>query len=163
MIMKDIIINDTFQLSYPESFFVMSEEERAKLQMLEQGPGFCLSDPDNHRIVSVGWKKVGKLMYKFLKTKDIRNAMKTRVTGSMRAFQIRTEEAPQVFINGAETLGFGFSYHVQDVAMTGQSYVMKNGGYFYYFHFYGRTENREEGLQLFADMLSSIQLIKHER
>ena len=160
MIMKDLLINNTYRLSYPESFFVMDPEERSRQNFLETGPGVCLSDPDKHILISIAWKKVGKLWYSLLKTKDLKKAMEACTVKPMQAFQIRTEEACEVTFCGIETGGFGFSYQVQDTDMAGRSYVMKDEGTLWYFHCYVREENREEGFRLFAEILASAERLR---
>ena len=52
-------VNEALLVSCPEGFHVMTEEERGKLKMLTDGPGICLSDPERHIMISVGYRGIG--------------------------------------------------------------------------------------------------------
>ncbi len=54
--MGEILLNRTLALPLPEGFHVMDEEERSRLRFLEAGECVCLSDPERHLVVTVGWK-----------------------------------------------------------------------------------------------------------
>ena len=49
---QTITFNNKLTLSFPDTFHVMSGEDREALTFLAEGPGDCLSDPDRHMIIS---------------------------------------------------------------------------------------------------------------
>ncbi len=49
----------------------MDQAERAKLNMLKDGEGVCLTDPARHMVLSVGWKRTGRLL-SFLARRGLR-------------------------------------------------------------------------------------------
>ena len=53
--------NDTLTISCPEGFHVMDEEERSRLNFYGEGECECLSDPDRHIIISIGWARLNGL------------------------------------------------------------------------------------------------------
>ncbi|MBR3154478.1 MAG: hypothetical protein IKF10_05695, partial [Lachnospiraceae bacterium] len=62
--------NSTLHLSFPDGFHVMDNDERQKLNMLADGPGECLTDPDRHIIISIGWKELGLFPALLVSVKD---------------------------------------------------------------------------------------------
>ena len=70
--MEDVLLNNSLKLPCPEGFHVMDDEERSELNIMGNGPGVCLSNPERHIIVSIGWQQVGGLTSLLLKSGDIR-------------------------------------------------------------------------------------------
>ena len=64
--METVVLNNEMQLSYPDGFHVMSEEELSKMTFYGEAPGWCISDPERHIDLSVSWKKTNGLFAKIL-------------------------------------------------------------------------------------------------
>ena len=62
--------NNTLSLTFPDGFHVMNNDKRKKLKMLADGPGECLTDPDRHIIISIGWKELGLFPALLVSVKD---------------------------------------------------------------------------------------------
>ena len=75
--------NNTLSLTFPDGFHVMNNDERKKLKMLADGPGECLTDPDRHIIISIGWKELGLFPALLVSVKDAAD-------NSQKAIRLRT-------------------------------------------------------------------------
>ena len=73
--MGELSLNNEYRLAYPESFHVMDESERAQLRFLTEGDGDCISDPENHILISTGWKQAGKAVLFLLSPDDLARQM----------------------------------------------------------------------------------------
>ena len=115
--MDSVILNDELKLAYPEGFHVLSAEEMDRMQFLEKGAGICLSDPERHILISVGWKRPGVLAGLMLNAGDLaKNSEKTiRKAMQNMGYRCRGFEKRQIAGNRAE--GFGYEYSAQGVEM----------------------------------------------
>ena len=145
-------------LTWPEGFHVMDETERSKLRFLTVGEGAGLSDPERHMIVTLGHQRAGGFSAALLSTKDLAKNMEKQISKSMAALGCRTESRKQRTIGGKEAHGFRYSYTVQDVGMTGETYVIKDGKEIWYLHVYMRTALLEESLPVWNEMLDAAAL-----
>ena len=127
-------------LSRPEGFHVMDEAEWSKLRVLEQGEGAGLSDPERHMIITLGYKQTGVFSAALLNTKDLAKNMEKQIHKPMTALGYQLESWKTCTISGREAEGFRYSYTVQNVGMTAESYVIKDKKEIYYLHAYMRTE-----------------------
>ena len=153
--MHEIDINEEFTISYPEGFHVMTDEEWSKLNVLEDGPGVGLSDPDRHIIVTVGWKQVGGLTAKLIKGPDLVKNMEKRIRKAMAPWDYKNKGFSHRSVADSTAEGVGYTYRVQDTGMYAESYAMSRGRTLYYLHFYVRQEFKEEGLPVWEEMLAS--------
>lgn len=150
--MNEITLNDRLKLIYPEGFRPLSEEERGRLRMLEEGPGLSLSDPQRHMLVSLGWTRLNPLSRLF-KADELAKNMESRVSRAMSPYGYRRESFGSRSVGGREAAGFRYSYTAESVPMYGESYALKDGRTLYYFHLYARQELKEESLPLWEQLL----------
>ena len=153
--MAELILNNELLLKYPEGFHVMSEEERSKMNMLEEGKWAGLFDPDKHILVTVGWKQTG-IASMILSGLDLANNMEKHIRRAMMSFGYRLEGFKECQIADTKVHGFGYEYVSHEIPMYAESYAMKKGKVIYYFHFYARTAMKSESIAIWRDMLSSI-------
>lgn len=153
--MAKLFVNKELELAYPDSFHVMSEEERSKLTFIAEGTGECLSDPENHAVITIGWKTVNGLASFILSQKDMAKNMEAQIRKPMQSFGIRTESAGSKNIGWKKGNGFRYHYEAQGIGMYGESYVVKSGKTFYYLHFYTREETKEQSLPGWEALLAS--------
>ena len=64
--MNLISINDRYTLPVPDGFHVLEEADKQKLNVMGGGDWMGLSDPVRHLLMTLGWKKIGKLPSKLL-------------------------------------------------------------------------------------------------
>lgn len=154
--MESITLNDELTLTYPEGFRVLTQDEMDSMQFLEKGPGTCLSDPERHILISVGWKRPGVLAGLMLNAGDLaKNSEKTiRKAMQNMGYRCRGFEKREIAGNRAE--GFGFEYSAQGVEMLGETYVMKIGKTIYYLNFYTRRECETETAAVWEQILETI-------
>ena len=150
--MNEITLNDRVKLIYPEGFRLLSEEERGRLRMLEEGPGLSLSDPARHMLLSLGWTRLNPLSG-LLGAYDLAKNMESRVSRAMAPYGYRREGFGSRNVGGREASGFRYEYTAENVPMYGESYALKEGRTLYYFHLYARQELKEESLPLWGRLL----------
>ena len=154
--MESITLNDELTLTYPEGFRVLTQDEMDSMQFLEKGPGTCLSDPERHILISVGWKRPGVLAGLMLNAGDLaKNSEKTiRKAMQNMGYRCRGFEKKQIAGNRAE--GFGYEYSAQGVEMLGETYVTKIEKTVYYFNFYARREREAEAMTVWKQILETV-------
>ena len=154
--MESITLNDELTLTYPEGFRVLTQDEMDSMQFLEKGAGICLSDPERHILISVGWKRPGVLAGLMLNAGDLaKNSEKTiRKAMQNMGYRCRGFEKKQIAGNRAE--GFGYEYSAQGVEMLGETYVTKIEKTVYYFNFYARREREAEAMTVWKQILETV-------
>ena len=153
--MENLFLNEELELQCPDGLAAMTEEERSRLVLIEDGPGECLSDPEKHMIVSIGWKTVGGLTAAVLSQKDAAKNMESKIRKPMKAFGYKAEGSGDKNIGSKCGSGCRYSYEVQGTGMYAESYVVKSGKTFYYFNFYTRTETKDRSLPAWEELLGS--------
>ena len=150
-----MVLNEELELTYPEGFHVMDEKEMSELHFLEEGAGLCLSDPQRHIILTVGWKNAG-LAGMMLNAKDAAKKAESAVAGAMKPFGIRSYGLEEGTVGGKKSYSFRYEYTAKETGMTGVTHTVKSGNTFYYFNYYGRTELNGESLPVLEEILGSV-------
>ncbi len=89
-----MILNQELSATFPDSFHQMTEEELSKLAFMEQGAGMCMSDPEAHIIITIGWKNIGKFAGFVLNANDIAKNMEKEIGAAFASFSLRTNSSP---------------------------------------------------------------------
>ncbi len=153
--METVLLNNELNLTYPDSFHVMSKEELSGYNFYSEAPGWCINDPDRHIMVSISWKQVPGLFAKMLKVKDIAKTMEGQMAQVMKAFDYRLDEFISRTPGGKEAEGFRYEYTVQETGMTGVSLAVKVKNTFYYIHIYYRSALRDESIPVMEEILDA--------
>ena len=148
-------INQELEMNVPESFRVLNEEERAQMNFLVDGEGVCLRSEEKHMLISIGWKKVNAFPALILSTKDIANDMEKRFRKALKDYDYDLEGFLERNIGERKAEGLRYTYQSQEKDMVSESFVLKKGETFYYFHVYLRQEEREERLPIWEEFLST--------
>jgi hypothetical protein len=141
--MMEVKIN-AMLLHVPEGFHVLSKEERAKLNMLKDGEGEVISDPERHIIISAAWKKHNVLLGMLADEDGVIHSMEKQVAGPMKGFGYELEGFTSETVGSKEAKAFIYHYNVQDTDMSAESMILKHDNVHYYIHCYYRTELKEE-------------------
>jgi hypothetical protein len=149
------IFNNTLHLSFPDGFHVMDNDERQKLNKLVEGPGECLADPENHIIISIGWKELGLFPSLLVSAKDAADNSQKAISKAMEPYGYRFRETFAEDIGGKSAPGFSYEYEAQGIAMHGETCVVKHNKVLYYLHIYMRRELKEEGTKIWKDILAT--------
>lgn len=158
--METELLNNELNLSYPQGFHVMNQEELSTYNFYAAAPGWCINDPDRHIMISIAWKQVPGLFAKMLKVKDIAKSMEGQMAQVMKAYDYQTVGSVSRTSGGKEAEGFSYQYKVQDTEMSGISLSIKNKNTFYYIHMYYRTALKEESLPVLEQILDSASWTK---
>ena len=151
-----MLLNRELNLSCPEGFHVMGEEERSSLRFIEEGPGLCLGDPDRHMIISIGYRAMGMFSSFLLDTGDAAMKMETNVRDAMKTYEYQMDGFRDRLVDGKKAVGFRYRYVSGDTQMTAESWLLKQKQTFYYFHCYMRSALEEESLAVWEKFLDTI-------
>ena len=154
---QTITFNNKLTLSFPDTFHVMSGEDREALTFLAEGPGDCLSDPDRHMIISIGWKALGSFSSLLLSTKDVAKNMESRLKEPMRSYSFRVTDSAGKNVGREKAEGFSYEYNASGTDMYGESFVVKYEKVLYYLHFYTREKLKNENMKVWSELLASAQ------
>ena len=110
----EILCNDKLRFTYPEGFYEMTEEELSSLNVLEEGPGSVITDPQRHIIASFGWKPMGGISFLIVNTKDVFNGMRKQILEPMTAYGVRDGGAITRQLDGEAAEGFCYEYTAGD-------------------------------------------------
>ncbi len=161
--MNELLLGGELALNVSEGFRIMDDAERSGLSPLAGGEWTGLSDPDRHMIVTLGWKRTGGFAAALLSERDLAKGMEKKIRKPMRPFGYRLESFSERTIAGARAGGLRYSYEVQDTAMTGESWALKRGKTFFYFHAYMRSSLLEESLPVWNALLDSAGFLQEEK
>lgn len=153
IMMNDIVV-DKLTLSYPDGFHIMDAGEKERLNFLGGDTGECLSDPDRHIIISIGYKSAGGLGF-LVSAKDAAKKTEAAIRKAMLSFSYHLNGFDKRSIGGEDAEGFRYEYEAQGISMYAESVVVKHEHTLYYLHFYARKELLEESLAVWGDILSS--------
>ena len=146
--MEKVTVNNELVLSVPEGFRLKSEEEVKAMNMIGGGSIVCMEDPDRHVLISVGWKTVGALTALLFSSGSVAKTSEAQVARSMRQYGYKRGGFGKRTIGGKEADCFAFTYTAQDIPMAGESCVLKKDRMLYFFHVYGREENKAADLPM---------------
>lgn len=141
-------------LHMPEGFHVLSEEERSKLNMLKDGEGEVISDPDRHITVSAAWKKHNALLGMLTDEDGAIHSMEKQTAGPMKAFGYELDGFTTETVGGKDAKAFAYHYNVQDTGMSAESMILKNDDVHYYIHCYYRTALKEESRAVLQEIFA---------
>ena len=152
-----LTLNKKLQLTYPDGFSEMDENEKKGLSLLSADGSYqFLKDPGRHMIISTGWKKAGFLASLFLGENDMAKKMEAKIGKAMQPFGYSLTGFQSRELVGRTAQGFRYRYMAQGTEMTGESYVLKMDKILYYFHLYTRTELEKENLKVWEEILKSL-------
>ena len=153
--MDNILINGKLQMSLPDGFHVMDEEERSGLRVLMSGPFIAFTDPQRHIIATVGWKNAG-IASLILRTSDIASGSEKQIAKGMQKYAYVSEDFSERNVGGTGASGFGYRYTPDEgIGMYGETHVLKKGTTVYFFNVYVRDELRDQSLRVWNDILGS--------
>ena len=157
--MKNIKINDTMNVSLPDSFEEMSREERAAYKDHSGDHGICFKSSELHIILSIAWTRVDGIRGVFsrmLRGKDLVKNMENWFKKQMKSFDYQMETRLNRQIGGLEAEGLRYSYTAQGIDMTGETYSLEKDQTLYYFHCYYRSEFIEESQAACGTIFDSV-------
>ena len=155
--MEKITMNQELVLTLPDGFRVKSEEEVKAMNMIGGGSAVCAEDPDRHVLISLGWKTVGALVALLLSSASVAKTSEAQIARSMKPYGYRRVGFGKRSIGGLEADNFSFTYTAQEIAMAGESCVLKKDKTLYFFHIYGREENKAADLPMWESFISSAE------
>ena len=150
------MVNEEMMIPLPEGFHVNDDEEKRALAKGQKAPAWVMSDPDRHIVFSVSWKGDSKLASVLVSAKDMAKMMRKKFGQAAADAGYTFGELRKFNVGGAKACGYPFSYVVDDVAMCGDSAVVKKGKNFYFFHTYYREALKEEDEAILEEIYNGI-------
>ena len=154
--MERILLNDQLELSCPEGFRRLNEEEIKKFNFANEAPGCVLQNEECHLIVSLAWRKVNFLLSRLISVKELSGRMADYIANADKDYGHKRGENFDVRVAGEKAAGFEYSYTVEDTAMDARVIITRHRGFFYYMYFYFRSANRQESLKLIDEIVNSM-------
>ena len=142
-IMKSMLISGVMTLHYPDSFHEMSRQELADAQFLNDEKGMCISDPDSHILISVGYQQINGFSALMLSGKDIAVKDEKIIGRRIRDLGYQREGFLRRKASGKTAEGFGYTYDKNGIRMYGEYLIIKNGRTLCYLYLYTRNELKE--------------------
>ena len=142
--------------SYPDSFHLMEEEERSRFRFIGEGESICLLDPEQHMLLSMGWKQTGGILSLLVGAKDLAKDMEKRTRQPMKEYGYHMNRSLKKEVGEKKAFGFSYEYFTQGTYMTGESYVVKAGKDIYSIHVYMRTGLKRRCFPVWEEILGSI-------
>lgn len=154
--MDPLFLNNTLRIPCPEGFHVMDDQERKTLRFITEGPGVCLSCPERHIIISIGYKQTGGFTAMLVSGKDALKGMESQIRASMGSYGYQLDGFAARLIGTKNGEGIGFHYTARDIGMYSESFVIKEKKTFYYFHYYTRETLIDENFPVWKSFLDEI-------
>lgn len=147
--------NNRLHLSFPDSFHVLDQEERKNLNVIAEGPGECLKDPESHIFISIGWKELNPILSLLVSAKDADGNSLKAIRSAMQPYGFEFCEKITRDIAGEKAYGFNYDYEAQGIRMRGETCVVKHKKVLYYLHLYIRRELKDESMKVWKEILAS--------
>ena len=64
-------LNKELNLTYPDSFVELTQEDLKKHKFFEEAPGFCIQDAERHIMISVSWRQANPFVAMLAGSADI--------------------------------------------------------------------------------------------
>ena len=152
-------LNNELELTIPEGFHEMDEAERSKLTFANDVPGLCISDPDRHIVVTVGWRTLSTFAAMLLDTKSTAKNAEKQIRNLMKGYGYRPLAFSGKELGGKAASGFKYAYDVQDTGMLGETFMTKNGKTLHGFNFYCRRTLEKESMPVWEEFLRSVRWV----
>ena len=156
--MGKILLNNAFELEYPDGFHVMDEEEKKQLSFAKEAEGECLKDDERHVMISIAWQKLGGFTDLMLNSRDFAKNVKGSIKKLLKASGFAEKGNLSRKIAGLKSDGFAYTYNTPSRAMYGETHTFKNDKYVYYFYYYAREDEKEINAPVWEQILDSVKL-----
>lgn len=151
-----VSIENVLYIDCPEGFHVLSEEERAGMNIAPGGKALCMTDPVKQIFVTVEWKQVNWLGSMFLGKREASWNMYRQIEKRLRQFSFNKVNDIKRDIDGQQARGMDYEYVAKGVHMYSESLVVSYYEDLYYFHMYARKVRKDESLKIFNEILDSV-------
>ena len=156
IIMSTVQLNKELNLTYPDSFVELTQEDLKKHKFFEEAPGFCIQDAERHIMISVSWRQANPFVAMLAGSADIAKNMEAKIRKPMGKFGYHLEGFMNREIGGKTADGYRYTYKVQDIGMMGESLSVKSGSKFDYIQSDRRQELREESLSVLDGIFETV-------
>ena len=150
------LLNGELEFRYPDSFRMLSPEEKKKMTFLVSGPGEVFVSPDDHITISIGWTKAGGITSRLLNSYDLIKNSESKIKKALKPSGYALEKIFSADIGGAPSDAVRYTYTSQGIGMVGETWCVKIVKNIYYFNFYYRQDLREESLELLREIRRSV-------
>lgn len=154
--METAVLNEILNITYPDGFHVMSEEELGNTSFYKEAPKWSISDPERHMIISLYWRENKGFFGKLADEKDVEETVEGKTRKIMKPFGYKLQDQFKQDMGSEEGEGFRFTYKVQDIEMTGETVIVQKDGSTYYFYSYYRTELEEDSRKTLDEIAKAI-------
>lgn len=157
--MNDVVVHGSLNLSYPDGFGVMDEEELRLLYQDDNTDRWGIWDKERHLIFVVYWHDSSALLGKMVGTKSLAKRAERLLSKGLKANAYHCDGFYSTQVAGTEAEGFVYTYQVQDVNQVARVTVLRHGACCYTLYWYAREEGDPTDAQVLDDLLASISFV----
>lgn len=154
--MEKILLNNELELTCPEGFHVLNEEEMNKFNFANDKPGCVLENKDSHIIISLSWRPINGLLALMVNVRELAQKMAQYISEADQPYDHRQGDSFTGTVAGEKSAGFDYHYKAQDIDMDGRAIVVKHRRMLYYMYFYSRSQLRQQSLEQIELIISSM-------
>ena len=152
-------LNNELELTIPEGFHEMDEEERSKLTFAGGEPGLCISNPDLHIVVTVGWRRLVRLAAFAVTARSAATDTEIQISKMMKRLNYQEKGFSDRELGGKSASGFRYIYDSKNTKMMGETFFVKNGKTLYGINYYGRRSLEKESMPAWKELLDSVRWV----
>ena len=154
--MERILLNNELELTCPDGFRSLDQEEMKKFTFANEQPGCVLESEEQHMIVSLAWHRIGILLSLLFSPREMAGKMAEYIAKADKDYNHRQGEFFDRTIDGSKASGFDYSYTAQNIEMESRMIVAKRGRNLYCIYFYFRKALHQQSVQLMEEIISSM-------
>ena len=149
-------LNNELELTIPEGFHEMDEDERSKVTFAGGEPGLCISNPELHIMVTVGWRTLNGFGAMLMSAKSAARSTEAQIGKLMQRFKYQSQGFSERELGGKSAGGFKYIYDSKNIGMMGETFFVKSGKTLYGFNYYGRRALENKSMPVWHELLDSV-------
>ena len=157
--MEKALVNDSLELTMPDGFRVMGNDEVKKAYGFDYDCLWGMRDEERHMMLTVIWKVSNKVLAKLGTAKIIAEQQDKGLRKRFKRMGYKSGDLRPIKIAGIEGCNFGYSYELEGTTLACETSVVKDGTCCYSIYYYTREECDEENRALYEEILASMKLV----
>ena len=155
--MNQAVINGELNVSWPDGFQELSREDLKKLYLDDNPDRWGIRNESKHCVFSVFYHKANPLLSILASdVKEIAEATEKKLRAGYRGHDYRLEGFHSRRIAGLPAEGFRYTYVLNRIEESCETYIMKKGRVTYTVYWYTRKEREAGNQPLLEDLLNSL-------
>lgn len=155
--MNQAVINGELNVSWPDGFQELSREDLRKLYLDDHPDRWGIRNESKHCVFSVFYHKANPLLSILASdVKEIAKATETKLRAGYKGHEYQLEGFHSREIAGLSAEGFRYSYELNHIPESCETYILKKGRVTYTVYWYTRKEREADNEPLLEELLNSL-------